>query len=445
MSNKREIDLSDKTFKDAYDAILSPFRENIFITGGAGTGKSLLLKSYYERLKTNNFNVAVVSPTGVSSSLLSENGVPAKTIHSLFLLPPHQIFEKKIDMSKERRWLFKKLDYLLIDEVSMLSPSLFDHMMWMLNELKFKGNIIIFGDIMQLSPVVNFNDDDVLGYYISQGYVKAHSDIPQFYNSKAYNALNFKPYVLDKIYRQKDSSFASILSRIRMGEETDDDLNIINSRVMSLTEYNREHQSHLYLTSLNRRVERINFEYNRSFDGKPYMEYTSKGVGSLSDVKEETIRIYEDQQVICTHNNSAEGYQNGTLGMVIGLDDDSVLIETPNGEHLSVQREKWSDYKITYNSETHEVTVDEIGSLHQIGCKPAYAITIHKSEGMTLDNVYLDISSSYMPKSGIYLALSRIRSLDGLGLSRPIRHSDIKVDKNVKEFYLNLMDQNKGI
>lgn len=437
----KNVDLSDPVFKQAYEMAEDPLCPNLFITGGGGCGKSIILEHYYKYLANRGINVAVICPTGVAASSLTEKGVYAKTIHSFFLLPPQPLFEKILHMPKERQNLIRHLDYLLIDEVSMISPSLFDHMGWILFEVGFKGKIIMFGDVAQLSPVVNLRDEATCDYYISKKYINSVDDLPQFYNSKFYKILSPKIILLNRIYRQDEQEFISVLKRIRLGEQTNEDLELINTRVISKGEFYSQHPNMLYLSSVNSIVNRINNEYNKSFAGSPYMEYTSMSTGSLKKDKEEIIRIYEGQQIMCTHNNSELGYQNGMMGIVEKVEEDYLYIKDRNGQSVRIERETWTDFKIEYDKKSHEVKISETGAFNQIAAKPAFASTIHKAQGLTLDYAYVDLTSSFIPPSSVYLALSRCRTLSGLGLSRPIRHCDIAVDKNVTKFYKELAEK----
>ena len=434
----KNIDLSDAVFKQAYEMIEDPLCPNLFITGGGGCGKSIILEHYYKYLTSQKMNVAVICPTGVAASLLTEKGVYAKTIHSLFLLPPQPLFEKVLHMPKERQNLIKNLDYLLIDEVSMFSPSLFDHMWWILTNVMFTGKIIMFGDIAQLPPVVNLTDTITRDYYMAQNYIQTEHDLPLFLNSKAYKTISPKIIMLNKIYRQEQQEFISILKRIRLGKQTDEDLELINSRVVSKREFYSEHPNMLYLSSVNSIVNRINNEYNKSFKNAKYMDYKSQSEGSLKKEVEDVIRIYEGQQIMCTHNNSENGYQNGMLGIVVSVEEDCLYIKDRNEKIIKVERDTWSDFRIEYDQKKNEVKIFETGTYNQIAAKPAFASTIHKAQGLTLDYAYLDLSSSFIPPHSIYLALSRCRILQGLGLSRPIRHSDITVDSQVARFYTAL-------
>lgn len=441
MSN--EIDFSDISFKKAYDSIDDYPDNNILITGGAGVGKSLILESMFKRLKKRKENAVVVCPTGVSSAILLEKGIPASTIHSFFCLQASDIFEKKLEMNPNRKKLIKDLKYLIFDEISMVSPSLFDHISWILEQLKFKGKLIFFGDFYQLSPVVQLSDPDVENYYISQKYISSKNDKPQFFDSHYYKNLHMKTFKLEKTYRQKDEDFINALCRIRTSSQTDADLKLINSRVIKPYLFQEEKKNLLYLCSTNRLVNIMNKNYETSFEGRPFMDYEVLGTGTYKDNDKEMVRIYEGQQVMCIHNNKEEGYQNGTLGTVIDLAETSVLIDV-NGKEKEVGFNTWTDYKISYDSGTNTIETTERGTLTRIGCKVAYASTIHKAQGLTLDALYLDLSSYYIPSSGIYLALSRARNLDGIGLSREITHRDIYIDKRIIDFYSQIEDDKFG-
>lgn len=435
--DEKDIDLSDVNFSLAYSALEDHPHSNIFITGGAGTGKSLILCSYYNRLTSRGKNVVVISPTGVSAAILHDKGIPAMTIHSFFQLKPHPIFEKKVDMGKSKKKIISNLDFILIDEISMVSPALFDHIAWLLNEVGFKGRVIFFGDPLQLSPVVRFEDQAVYDYYISREYIKKPGDIPQFYSGVYFKELAPEIFALTTIYRQENQEFASVLSRIRKGDETDEDLEYINERVISSKEFYKDHKNALYLASTNSRVDYMNKRYEGLFEGKEHMTFVSESEGSLKKDTEEAITIYKGEQVMCIHNNSEEGYQNGTMGVVEDFDEDTVWVKTDDGTK-KVGFETWVDYKVTFDKKTHTVETEECGRCRKIGCKPTFASTIHKAQGLTLDAIYVDLSSSFIPIASVYLALSRVRTIEGLGLSRPIRRRDIKVDENVKDFYRSL-------
>lgn len=435
-SFEENLDLSDFNFKMAYNA-LEDSSANLFITGGAGTGKSVILTSFYYRLLKRRKNVVVASPTGVSANMLHDKGIPATTLHSLFQLAPHPIFEEKIKLNESKKKVLRKLDCLLIDEISMVSPSLFDHIAWILDEVGFKGRVILFGDPLQLSPVVRLDDQNVLDYYISHNYIKHSDEHPQFYSSLAYKLLNFEVYPLTTIYRQENEDFALVLSHIRKGEETKEDLEFINKRVIRFKDYYEKDKNMLYLASTNERVNKVNNAYERQFTDKEYMCFTSESNGSMKKDEEDTIKIYKGEQVMCLHNNTEEDYQNGTLGIVKDFDKESVIIES-NGERKRIVYETWTDYKVKYDRKTRLVNVEKCGTFTQIGCKPTFATTIHKAQGLTLDNVFVDLSSSFIPIASVYLALSRVRTIEGLGISRAITKHDIKVDENVKDFYRRL-------
>ena len=433
----KDIDLSDINFSLAYNALDDHPHSNIFITGGAGTGKSLILSSYYHRLIKHKKNVVVISPTGVSAQILHEKGIPAVTIHSFFQLKPHPIFEQKINMSGYKKKIISNLDFIMIDEISMVSPALFDHIAWILNELGFKGRVVFFGDPLQLSPVVKFEDRAVYDYYIAREYIKKPGDVPQFYSGVYFKQLRPEIFALTTIYRQENLEFASVLSRIRKGDETDEDLSYINKRVIRSRDFYKDHKNALYLATTNERVDFMNRMYASRFTGSACMTFVSESEGTLKKDPEEEITIYKGEQVMCIHNNNEEGYQNGTLGIVEDFDKESVLVNTAEGMK-KVQFETWFDYKITFDKKTHTVETEECGKCRKIGCKPTFASTVHKAQGLTLDAIYVDLSRNFIPTAGVYLALSRVKTIEGLGISRPITRRDIKVDENVKAFYRGL-------
>ena len=423
------VETSSPMFAKALDMVFNT-NENLFIMGPGGVGKSILLRMVYDHFK----DVLVMSSTGISAANLVMEDVPAATIHSTMCIPPLAIYQGMKVTSKTRSVL-TKAKIILIDEVSMVNASLMDLIIdIIIKEPKGRRpRVILFGDIFQLPPVAPKKYTEEYSYF-----EKEYNNKYFFFNAKLYKHMEFKNIHLDEVYRQKDPLFKEALFRIRVGQQTADDLRLINTRVIKCSEHMNNNPVLLYLASTNAVVDRLNERYVSLpvFKEKKRFIARLEGEFQLSRYPhlDEHVVLSIGQQVMCIANNGSEGYQNGTLGVVEGISSDSVQVLTSNNTHVVVQKHTWKQYKFFYNEESGKVDYAVSGAFTQIGCKPAYAVTFHKSQGLTLDALYIDLNSNWMPESGLYLALSRCRSLEGIGLSRAIRDKDIIVSKEALEF-----------
>lgn len=419
-------------FKEALYQIFNT-NDNLFILGPGGVGKSILLRIVYDHFP----DCLVLGSTGISASNLTVDGVPASTIHSAFELPPIQLFQS-ITPSNDVKALITKTKLILIDEISMVPASLMDFILKtaVTSSEYVKPRIILFGDIFQLPPVKT-QDETVKKYY-----ERFYDGNYFFFNSRFYHRMNFKVVHLTGVYRQTNKEFIEILNRIRLGLASKEDLDIINTRVLKdKNKFIEENPLLLYLASTNKQVNQLNEEYSNRKEFSGFETYIAEKEGTC-DMKDyptisESIRIARGQQVMCLANNWEMGYQNGTLGIVEEVFSDRVLIVTAEGSRAVVGKHVWKKYKYLYDEKTDAVQLIIEGSVTQIGCKPAFAVTFHKSQGLTLDSILVDLSSWFIPQSGIYLALSRCKTLEGIGLTRPIRESDIKVNPEALEFLAN--------
>lgn len=426
---------SDK-FSAALDAILNT-EDNLLIFGPGGTGKSILLKIAFDHFQ----NVLVMGPTGISAANLSTDGVPATTIHSALKIPPVSVYNQ-IKHSHEAKRLMTRAKLILIDEVSMINASLMDFVLkaTRLASDYVKPRIILFGDIFQLPPV---RSDDI--YAISKYFERIYDNKYFFFNARIYNKFKFKTIHLNEIYRQKDPVFKNALNRIRLGICNEEDLKLINTRVVDKQKFLDEHPFVLYLASTNKTVNKLNAEYTSRPEFNKKIQYKAI-IKDDFDIwnypgLEEVITIAKGQQVMCTANNSEGGYQNGTIGIVEEVFEDMVRIRKQDGVSVYVIRQIWDKFEYKLDEKTDSISYKSIGSCTQIACKPAFAVTFHKSQGLTLDSIFIDLSSPFVPESGVYLALSRCRTLEGIGLSRPITMDDIKVSAEALEFMLDNFDE----
>ena len=430
------LDTSSKQFSGAIDAILNT-DDNLFIMGPGGVGKSILLQVAFDHFR----NILVMGPTGISAANLSTDGVPATTIHAALKIPPVSVYSG-VKVNQETVQLISKTKIILIDEISMVNASLMDYILRVsLTSSEFvKPRIIIFGDIFQLPPVRSDNDKAISKYFNRQ-----YDGNYFFFAADLYAKLKFNLINLDEIYRQKDPEFKNVLNRIRLGVCSDEDLDYINMRVVNKDRFLKDNPMLLYLATTNKIVNRLNLEYTSKPEFNVKETYLAVTEGKF-DIKthpgiEPEITIAKKQQVMCTCNNAEAGYQNGTLGFVEEVYSDHVLIRKFNGQYANVVRQKNEKFEYYYDEKTESVTYESVGSCEQIACKPAFAVTFHKCQGLTLDAIYIDLSSNFVPESGIYLALSRCKTLRGIGLSRPITQRDIHVSPEAIEFIIDNMEE----
>lgn len=423
------VDLSNPQFSHALEMILDS-SENLTIMGCAGTGKSLLIRMAADMLKGNTI---ILSSTGISAANLVSEDITASTIHSFFRLGPHSIFSEYASLKPELTDVMCNIDTLIIDEISMVTSNLLDTLIRHLSlyrKLKVQPvpRMILLGDVLQLPPVIQ-KDDEVERYYDEH-----YSGHVMFFASKSYQKLHFNVINLSMIYRQKDVSFQGILNRFRVGAPTKEDLDIINERVCDEQRFCKTHEYMMYLATTNRAVDSINEFYMDYDDAKAYHGIIEGGY-SMKDSPQlsESVELAVGMQVMCLRNNKKAGYQNGTIGRVVSLSDDCVEIRTREGKHLFVVHESWSQYRYEVSSEGKVLAIPS-GKFTQIGCKPAFACTIHKSQGLTLDSVYIDFSGFSLADGLVYMALSRCRTLEGIGLKSPIKAGKVKACQEALDF-----------
>lgn len=417
----------DPEFNRALDFILNT-SYNLFINGPAGVGKSVLIEIAYKLLKGTTM---IVASTGVSASHLSDDGIPAATIHCGLRIKPQDIYSRKFNSSdrNERagRDILTGIDTLLIEEVGMVSASLFDQIGKLIERAEKKRKrpirVICFGDVLQLPPVVK--EEGVVDEY----YRAVYRGNKFFFSSFFYREQSFVPVFLNQIYRQAESSFQNVLNRIRLNCPKNSDLALINTRVEDIDSFKREHSISLILAPTNATVKYLNETYGRPDGSKNKFRYIAVTQGEFdwkdAGLVEKDVTVYEGQQVMCIHNETGS-FQNGTLGIAKKVDKDSVIVEKSDGSLILVKKHKWVQYDYSFNASSGEVEAKEIGSVVQIGCKPATASTIHKAQGLTLDSVYIDLRDRWIPESGVYLGLSRCKVLGGIGISRNITKTDIR-------------------
>lgn len=396
----------------------------MFITGKAGTGKSVLLQ-FIRAHSRKNF--IVLAPTGVAAL-----NVGGQTIHSFFLLPPTFIETKNLHPNSKTTKILKTLDTLIIDEVSMVRADIMDAIDYLLrkargNDQAFGGvQMVMFGDLYQLPPVVN--DPGLRQYFetMNGGFY--------FFNSLAWAGADLEIYELNQNFRQTDEKFRSILNAIRTGFVDDEIISFLNERAsISIPS-----SGVLTLATINSTVFDINHRQLENLTYESY-EFQASIDGKLEETAfptEKTLKLKKGAQIMMLKNDSKKRWVNGTLGTIesIGKNDIKVNID---GKVHAVAPETWNKIRYYFNADKRRVEEEVISSFTQYPLRLAWAITIHKSQGQTYDSVAIDLGWGSFAHGQTYVALSRCKSLETLYLKRPITHKDIIVDPVIVKFMRN--------
>jgi ATP-dependent DNA helicase PIF1 len=417
---------------------------NIFVTGRAGTGKSTLLSYLVENTQKN---VAVCAPTGVAA--LNVGGV---TIHSLFGFPFGTLGEHDIarHLNRRTREVLAALDVLVIDEVSMVNADLMDAISKSMGiargrrKIPFGGaQIVMFGDPYQLSPVPGNNEE--------RAYMAENYQSNWFFDAHVWREDSLERFELGEIFRQSDEEFKSILNAIRIGEVDQSMLDRLNQAGNRFP----PHDDVIRLATINASVDQVNRERMSRLTTKPK---TFEAIFSASDEQafgktlpaEPSLELKVGAQVMFIKNDdgkkTSEGtlkrWVNGTIGHVVDMPSSGGVVVEVDGERLDVGRSTWEKVRYEIEEEFDEETgkVKEVlvtiplAEYQQIPLRPAWSVTIHKSQGQTYDEVVIDLGRGAFSPGQTYVALSRVRSLEGLYLTRAIKMSDVMVDKDVVRF-----------
>ena len=404
---------------------------SIFLTGKAGTGKTTFLKTVVEHSSKRN---VVVAPTGVAA--INAGGM---TIHSFFQLPfspfvPGAKIESKFDFGKEKRKIISSLDLLIIDEISMVRSDLLDAIDSVLRRFRdrykpFGGvQLLMIGDLQQLTPVVTPEDDRIL---------KPYYDTPYFFGSKALAQIGYVTIQLEKVYRQQDDTFLTLLNRIREGQLTTNDLTLLNSRYQPAFVPKAE-DGYIRLTTHNQMANNYNESELQKLSSRAY-RYQAKIEGTFPDYSyptAETLTLKVGAQVMFVKNDPSgeHRYYNGRIGHVTYADDKRLMVYCPgDDEAIDVEPLEWENARYTLNDETREIETEVLGKFSQLPLRLAWAITIHKSQGLTFERAIIDASLSFAPGQ-VYVALSRCKTLAGMVLASQIPPQAIINDDRVDDY-----------
>lgn len=404
--------------------------ENIFLTGKAGTGKTTFLKYLKE---TCSKNIVVAAPTGVAA--INAGGV---TLHSLFQLPFHPFIPTKnnreellakIRYNKQRQQLLRKMELLVIDEISMVRCDVMDAIDTILksirrnHQLPFGGVQVLFiGDLHQLSPVAQNQEWGLLNEYYES---------PFFFDSLAVKEQMPLLIELDKIYRQKEDFFVTLLNKVRNNNMSDDDFNDLHDRFIPDFHPDRD-ENYITLTSHNKQADQINQQELHKLHSSTF-SYLADVEGEFPEhinPAEAELELKEGAQVMFLKNDPIlKRFFNGKIGIVTSLEDDNISVDC-DGDIIFVPKETWENTRYTLNRDDGKLEQEIVGTFTQYPLRLAWAITIHKSQGLTFDKVMIDAGSAF--SSGqVYVALSRCTSLEGIVLLSKIPSSAIYSNENV--------------
>lgn len=402
--------------------------DNLFITGRAGTGKSTLLQLIRNTTKKRT---AIVAPTGVAAL-----NVKGQTIHSFFKLPPRMLDASEIKKGKDHK-LYKNLDCLIIDEVSMVRADVLDSIDIFLrvnrdNDDFFGGvQVVFFGDLFQLPPVVASNFEKEI--------FQKDYESPYFFSAHAFRSgFHIRLIELTKVYRQDERHFIELLDKIRLNEVEEDDMQLLNSRFSKLPE---DLSYHITLCSINATANAINMKNLNNLTSQPRI-FQAKIEGMFKRQifpTEEQLILKEGAQVMFVKNDLQKQFVNGTIGEIVSINKDGEVLvkivdELGQEKIIVVEKQEWEMLKYQKN-EDDKITTEVIGTFNQLPLKLAWAITIHKSQGKTFDHVIIDLGWGAFEFGQTYVALSRCRTLGGIYLKSPIKVKDIKTDERVVEYY----------
>ena len=420
----------NKELRTAWDFVENTGR-SIFLTGKAGTGKTTFLKTIVERSRKRPI---VVAPTGVAA--INAGGV---TIHSFFQLPftpymPGAKVESKFDFGREKRKIIASMDLLIIDEISMVRADLLDAIDSVLRRFRdryqpFGGvQLLMIGDLAQLTPVVTPEDEQVL---------KPYYDTPYFFGSKALQQIDYVTIQLSHVYRQQDMSFIEILNQIRDGHPSAEALSLLNDRCHPAF-IPRPEEPYIRLTTHNQLANFYNESELQKLPGRSF-QFHAEVKGTFPEYSyptAQTLVLKQGAQVMFVKNDPSGSHQyyNGRIGRVTYVDANKILVLCEgDDEAIEVEPLEWENTRYRLNEVTREIETDVQGTFRQYPLRLAWAITIHKSQGLTFDRAIIDANQSFAPGQ-VYVALSRCRTLEGLVLASPLEARAIINDERVDTY-----------
>lgn len=424
-----EFDVSAIDVLLEYEVVRDLVREGFpltFVTGSAGTGKSTFIRWMQHEF---DGTILVAAPTGMAAL-----NIDGQTIHRLCSLPPAFILKPDIKLDG-RRLDIRKATVLVIDEVTMVTANLLDAVSAYLkknreDERPFGGlPIVIVGDLFQLPPIVTNNVRHLFARYYGTA---------KFFNARSVQMSSYYAVELKKTYRQSDQHFVDLLAKIRVGHDLTATLEEFNHDCnVTLTPA----EGAVYLSPRNAEVDRINTRKLQEIQ-QPEFVYRATTNGNFRRDRQpapDILRLRVGAQVMFLKNGRRSGWVNGSVGTVLSLTKDSVTVELDTGKTVTVTVETWEDFEYRWDASENRIDRQVVGTYMQIPLMLGWAITIHKSQGKTIERVHLDLGAGAFETGQTYVALSRCRALSGLTMSRPLTAADIMVDQESKDFHQKLL------